>query len=252
MKLPRTLIAIAFVVSVLPASAATSPTAAPDSRLSAACDSGQGLTPDQWIAACSAVLGGSRAKMDRAIAFYNRARAHRAKGDNAGALADYTRAIEILPDFAIAYQNRGVVYNAMGDRQRAIADYSRAIALQPKLAVAYNNRGVALSASGNAQAAIQDFTKAIALEPGNPWSYNNRGDAYFRLRNWNAAIADYSRALSLKPDLTYALYARGAAKTYRGDSISGRADMEAASRMNERVAEEQARDGIMPITMASN
>lgn len=247
----KVLSAIAFLVTAATASAAVSPSAAPDPRLAQACDSGAGLSPDQWVAACSATIDKAGAKSERAIAFYNRARAHRANGDNAAALADYTRAIETMPDFAIAYQNRGVVYNAMGDRQRAIADYTRAIALQPGLAVAYNNRGVALSASGDAKAAIEDFTKALALEPGNPWAFNNRGDAHFRLRNWTAAIDDYSRALALKPDLAYALYARGAAKTYRGDKVSGRADMAAASQMNARVAEEQARDGITPVTVAS-
>jgi tetratricopeptide (TPR) repeat protein len=255
MKLFSALASIAFVfaVSSTPAGAAIAPNApAPDPRLAAACDSGTGLSPDQWIAACSSVAATARANSDRAIAYYNRARAHRAKGDNAQALADYTRAIQTMPDFAIAYQNRGVVYNALGDRQRAIADYTRAIQLQPNLAVAYNNRGVALNASGNSQAAVQDFTRAIQLEPGNPWAYNNRGDANFRLRKWNEAIADYSHALALKPDLAYALYARGAAKTYRGDRVAGRADMEAANRMNPRVAAEQARDGIAPIAMASS
>jgi tetratricopeptide (TPR) repeat protein len=251
MKLFSALASLAFVFSAVTASAAVAPAGAPDVRLSQACDSGTGLSPDQWVAACSAVIEKARATSDRAIAHYNRARAHRAKGDNAAALADYTRAIQTMPDFAIAYQNRGVIYNATGDRQRAIADYTRAIQLQPGLAVAYNNRGVALNASGNAQGAVQDFTKAIALEPGNPWSYNNRGDAFFRLRNWTAAIDDYSRALALKPDLAYALYARGAAKTYRGDKVSGRADMQAARGMNARVAEEQARDGIAPIAVAS-
>ena len=251
MKLPSVVAAIAFTAA-FPAAAATTPNVAPSANVASTCDSGQGVSPDQWVKSCSDALAGTKASAERAIAYYNRARAYRASGDNASALADYTRAIETMPEFAIAYQNRGVVYNAMGDRQHAIADYSRAITLQPNLAVAYNNRGVAQAASGNAQSAVQDFTKAIALEPENAWAYNNRGDAYFRLRNWSAAIDDYGHALALKPDLAYALYARGAAKTYRGDRISGRADMEAATGLNARVAEEQAHDGIAPIAMASS
>ncbi len=239
MNLPCALAVAAF--ALLPVSVL----AAPDARLAATCDQG-GVTPDQWIAACSSVADNSAKAADKAIAFYNRARAYRTKGDNAAALADYTRAIQAMPDFAIAYQNRGVVYNAMGDRTRAIADYTRAIQLKPDLAVAYNNRGVALSASGDSQHAVADFTKAIELDNTNPWAFNNRGDAYFRMHNWSAAIDDYSRALALKSDLAYALYARGAAKTYRGDRISGRADMEAANAMNPRVAAEQAHDGIAP------
>ena len=47
------------------------------------------------------------------------------------AIADYTKAIEISPEFADAYVGRGIVYQAGGDRERAIADYSKAIEIKP-------------------------------------------------------------------------------------------------------------------------
>lgn len=208
------------------------------------------LAPVNWVAACSAAIQASSSKQDRAVALYNRARAYRAGGDNAKALGDYSAAIQLLPDFAIAFQNRGVVYNAQGDIERAIADYSEAIRLEPKLAVAYNNRGVAYKGKGETQKAIKDLTAAISLDES-PWAYNNRGDVYFRIGDWTAAINDYSRALALNPKLSYALFARGAAKTYRGDRVSGKADMQAAAELNPKVIAEQARDGIAPQTQAS-
>lgn len=210
----------------------------------------QQLAPVNWVAACSAAIQASSSKQDRALAHYNRARAYRAGGDNVKAIGDYTAAIELLPDFAIAFQNRGVVYNAQGDVDRAIADYSEAIRLEPKLAVAYNNRGVAYKGKGETQKAIKDLTAAIELDPS-PWAYNNRGDVYFRVNDWTAAINDYTLALALNPKLSYALFARGAAKTYRGDRISGKADMAAAAELNPKVSTEQARDGIAPQTQSS-
>src|SRR5271165_2914688 len=43
-----------------------------------------------------------------AAAYYNRGNAKRAKGDSDGAITDYSKAIELKPDFAEAYSNRGV------------------------------------------------------------------------------------------------------------------------------------------------
>jgi tetratricopeptide (TPR) repeat protein len=208
------------------------------------------LAPVNWVAACSAAINASGSKQDRAVAHYNRARAYRAGGDNVKAIGDYTAAIQLLPDFAIAFQNRGVAYNAQGEVDRAIADYSEAIRLEPKLAVAYNNRGVAYKGKGETDKAIKDLTSAIELDPS-PWAFNNRGDVYFRVNDWTAAINDYTLALALNPKLSYALFARGAAKTHRGDRVSGRADMEAAVLLNPKVSAEQARDGIAPQTQAS-
>ena len=60
----------------------------------------------------------------------NRANAHRVKGDNDRAIADYTDAIRLDPNFVTAYYNRGVTYRAKGDSDRAIADYTAAITLK--------------------------------------------------------------------------------------------------------------------------
>src|SRR6188768_1702942 len=55
------------------------------------------------------------------------------------AIADYTTAIQLKPDYAEAYNNRGFAYYLKGDAERAIADYTRAIALRPNYPKAYNS-----------------------------------------------------------------------------------------------------------------
>jgi tetratricopeptide (TPR) repeat protein len=42
-------------------------------------------------------------------------------------LADYTKAIEIKPDYVDAYGNRGIAYSAKGDKDRAIADLRKSL-----------------------------------------------------------------------------------------------------------------------------
>jgi Flp pilus assembly protein TadD len=54
------------------------------------------------------------------------------KGDYERAIADFTKAIEIIPKMTAVYHHRGLAYEALGRRADAIADYRRALALDPK------------------------------------------------------------------------------------------------------------------------
>lgn len=52
--------------------------------------------------------------------------------DWAGAIAHFTRAIELNPNYIPAYTNRGASKNAMGDIEGALADLNKVLALDPK------------------------------------------------------------------------------------------------------------------------
>lgn len=106
-------------------------------------------------------------------------------------------------DKAIAYNNRGIVYNAKGNFEKAISDYSRAIELKPEYANAYNNRGVAYYAKGNLDRAISDYNKAIELNPKHVNAYSNRGLAYKAKGNYKQTISDYTIAMALDPEDEY-------------------------------------------------
>ena len=76
--------------------------------------------------------------------FYNRGSDKAEKGDYYGAIADYTRAIEIDPQNDDAFYNRGNSKLKLKDYYGAIADYTRAIEIRPA-DDAYYNRGVSKS-----------------------------------------------------------------------------------------------------------
>ena len=96
--------------------------------------------------------------------YNNRGLAKEGKGDQDGAIADYSRAIELDPKFAAgAYSNRGLAKEAKGDHDGAIADYSRAIELDPKQPRVYINRGFAKQAKGDVDGAIADYNRASEL-----------------------------------------------------------------------------------------
>jgi len=115
------------------------------------------------------------------------------------AIADYTAAIRLNPDYAEAYNNRGLAYSLKGKNNmpQAIADYSQAIRLRPDYAYAINNRGVAYMASGHPDEALQDFNLAIQLQPGFTQAHSNRGNYYVRANRLDLAIPDLMIALGI-------------------------------------------------------
>jgi tetratricopeptide (TPR) repeat protein len=165
-------------------------------------------------------------------AYYNRGNAYNNKGDNDRAIADYTQAIRLDPNYAAAYNNRGIAYNDKGDNDRAIADFNQAIRLDPNYAIAYSNRGNAYYSKGDYDRAIADFNQAIRLDPNFAAAYSNRGNAYNNKGDNDRAIADFNQAIRLDPNLAIAYYNRGIAYNNKGDNDRAIADYNQAIRLD--------------------
>ena len=75
------------------------------------------------------------------------------------AIADYTKAIEINPNFAGTYKNRGLSKIRLEDLTGAIADFRRAIELVPQYAPAYTNLGLALNKQGKLKRLLKTLAK---------------------------------------------------------------------------------------------
>ncbi|MBI4615033.1 MAG: tetratricopeptide repeat protein [Planctomycetes bacterium] len=161
---------------------------------------------------------------DFTMAYVNRGIARREQGDLAGAIADHTQAIEIDPTLPAAYSNRGSARHAQGDLAGASADFTRAIELAPGFAPAYVNRGSLRNEQGDLAGAIADYTRAIELDPDFAMAYNNRGNAKWAQRDLAGAIADYTRAIELDPDFAMAYVSRGVARYDQRDFNGAIAD----------------------------
>ncbi len=94
---------------------------------------------------------------------YNKGVEYGQQGRFDDAIAEYSKAIELDPNFAEAYSNRGNAYRALGEIQRAIADYAEAILLNPQDAGTYASRALAYTSLGKTRAAEQDIDKAVEL-----------------------------------------------------------------------------------------
>ena len=58
--------------------------------------------------------------------YYNRGLAHAKNGELKLAIEDYTKAIELKPDYADAYYNRGGAWLRLGEREKAKSDLATA------------------------------------------------------------------------------------------------------------------------------
>ncbi|MBI2899966.1 MAG: tetratricopeptide repeat protein, partial [Planctomycetes bacterium] len=79
----------------------------------------------------------------------------------------------------------------------AIADYTKAIELDPRNGRTYDNRADAKKAKGDLDGAIADYTKAIELDPKYPTYYASRGYVEYDRRSWTDSLSDFRKACEL-------------------------------------------------------
>ena len=130
-------------------------------------------------------------------------------GNYRGALAAYTKAIEIDPQIAELYNYRGDAKRNLQDFQGAIVDYTKAIEINPQAEEAYLNRGVSKARLKDFQGSISDFTKAIQIKPQDAQAYYNRALSKSKSKDLQGSIADYTKTIELKPQHANAYLNRG-------------------------------------------
>jgi len=242
------------------------------------CDGQRGVSPDQQISGCTAVIESASDEPGiLATAFNNRAGAYFSRGLFEQAIRDLDQAVKLNPNYARAFVHRGRVYRSMGQYDRAIQDFDQAIKLEPTYAHAFVERGSVYSHQGQHKRAIQDFDQAIKLDPaygsalsdrclsratlgqlqealmdcnnalwlrpgqGRATTLNVRGIVYLKMKQFDSAIADFDAALKLAPNSASSLYGRGLAKIKKGDTAGGNADIKAARAIKADIADQLAR-----------
>jgi tetratricopeptide (TPR) repeat protein len=95
-------------------------------------------------------------------------------------IGEYTRALQLDPNYAWAYLHRGVAYHNQIplQNQNAINDYTKAIQLDPDYALAYNSWGGSYGMLEQYENSISDYTKAIQLDPNYSNAYSGRSSAH--------------------------------------------------------------------------
>jgi tetratricopeptide (TPR) repeat protein len=141
--------------------------------------------------------------------FWYRAADKLKKGNLDGAIADYSKAIELNPADPDAYDNRGVARLRKGDLDKAIADFNSAIELDPGRSIPYSGRGIARMRQGDSKAAIADFNKAVELDPNNIDARGNRWFLLYKDGRLDEALQDINKIVDHDPKLSKCIHETG-------------------------------------------
>jgi tetratricopeptide (TPR) repeat protein len=89
------------------------------------------------------------------------------------------------------------------DYRGAIADYTKAIEIDPKSAVAFHGRGFSKGNLKDFRGAIEDLTKAFEIDPQNSSYYFFRGVSKIGLEQIDSGCLDLSKAGELGHEAAY-------------------------------------------------
>ncbi|HNX41494.1 MAG: Tetratricopeptide repeat protein [Candidatus Aminicenantes bacterium ADurb.Bin508] len=136
-------------------------------------------------------------------------------GNLAGAVGDFTKAIQLNPQNSSAFLGRALARKLLNDLNGALQDCNDALKFwkspPPPWAV-YQLRASIKMGSDDLSGALADYNDAIALNGERADLYYCRGNLKVLLEDLPGSLQDYDKAISLKGDYPQAFYERGMAK----------------------------------------
>ena len=133
--------------------------------------------------------------------YYNdRGVAYKRTGDLEKALSDYTKALEIKPDYTHALNNRGMLYVQQGRHDKAIQDFEAALKLGELQGKVHTNLGIAHARQGDHKSAIKEFESAVSFQPLDYRSFLFMAESLEQLGDREKALKMYELALGLSVD----------------------------------------------------
>lgn len=165
-------------------------------------------------------------------------------GESKKALGDYSRAIDMLPDYAHAYFKRAIIHEKFGEFEQVVSDCT--IALEYELISEnqlplLNTRGSAYDELEKYDLALEDFKNAISIDGENDYTHMNIGITLTKYGAYEEALASLSRAIKFNPQLWEAYANRGRVYSEIGKHKKALKDHNKAI---QNMVDEQAKAGV--------
>ena len=135
--------------------------------------------------------------------FLARAQARYSMNKFGGALADYDKVIELVPEHFVAHYNRGLLRAQVGDDNRAIDDFDFVIRTEPDNILAIYNRALLRERTGNLRGAISDYTRILRAYPNFTYGYATRAKLRRKIGDFKGAVADETKVYKSDLDLMF-------------------------------------------------
>ncbi|GAB1429677.1 hypothetical protein MASR2M18_05090 [Ignavibacteria bacterium] len=117
-------------------------------------------------------------------------------GEYSRAISDFTRVTDKSPE-PEAFYYRAVVFAKKGENAKALADINRALQLRPNSTTYRILRGSILAANGKYGEATEMFSAILRTNSQDATVLCNRASAYLGVNNYSAALQDVNRAMEL-------------------------------------------------------
>jgi tetratricopeptide (TPR) repeat protein len=176
-------------------------------------------------------------RLHRSVLLFNIAQVHAQIGPYEDAIAYFSEAMEMDPNYSEYYNDRGAVYFKMDRLTDAERDYLRAIELSPPYAEVWTNLGQCYRAMERMDDADRAYSRALDLDPVCILARVGRADARSALDRSDLALDDYDRALELGPDQPLVLGSRAILHYEEGRLAEALADLDAAVELGPEIAE---------------
>jgi tetratricopeptide (TPR) repeat protein len=147
-------------------------------------------------------------------------------GDLAGAIADYRQVVELAPGADEAWSNLGLALKSSGQPGQAVAALQRAVTLNPGNPATRCNLGVALQGVGRCEEAVEAFGAVLAADPDYADAWSNLGNARQDQCRLSEALEAHDRAVALAPDNAAYHWNRAMTLLLSGDFAAGFAEYE--------------------------
>lgn len=189
------------------------------------------------IARLNEHLSPDQHRLYRSVLLYNIAQVHAQIGPHEKAVAYFTAALAMDPNYTEYYNERGNVYLQMGCLNEAERDYREAIKLSPPYAEVWTNLGQCYRAMDRMADAAAAYSKALDLDPTMRLALIGRAEANAALDHPQEALADYGAALALDPEQPLVLASRAIVYYETGNLLAALADLNQAVTLAPQTAE---------------